>query len=175
MARFAEGTTIHAASTKSDVERAVAKFGGELTSFGWTPDGMTELVMFRWRGVFYRFAVDHPPKPDERGNPPDAKTLADIRDRELATRFRNPNNRMTWSQLRQKEIDRRWRVLLKLHLEPLFKIAIESEDSRVSDAVLMPFAMLPDNTTIAEEMTIRVREVYGDVPALPAFSGNVDK
>jgi hypothetical protein len=162
--RFAEGTTVTAAKSQASCRNLIERHGGDLFSTGWRSE-TTEFIGYRWKGRFYRFDIQHPPK-EREAQPPPAKDLSDPRDIELRQRYETSYS-LHWNQLCEKEVMRRWRVLHTLILEPLFKLALEEEGDDAMK-VFMAYALLPDGSTVGETMEPQLTIAYetGAMPAL---------
>jgi len=165
--RFAEGTTVPASKSQAECRNLIERHGGDLFSTGWRND-LTEFIGYRWHGRLYRFDIQHPPG-ERFSQPPAGQTFTDPRDIELNQRYQAGYSQ--WCHYCDREVMRRWRVLLKLILEPLFKLALE-EEGDTAERVFLAYAVLPDGSTVGERMEPQFTLAYetGKMPQLGAGS-----
>jgi hypothetical protein len=139
MSKYAEGTEVTAERSKAEIERLIARYGGDLISFGWRNE-RAAVVGFRWRERMIKFEVAMPdPKEFQR-------TGRNIR--------RNP------AQLKAAvdgETRRRWRVLL-IRLKVKFE-TVESE-WELFDEEFLPNMLLPDGKTVGQWMQPQLEQAY---------------
>jgi hypothetical protein len=161
--RFAEGTTVTAAKSQGECRALIERHGGDLFTSGWRNE-LTEFIGYRWQGRLYRFDLQHPPAERSEEAPPES-ALVDPRDIELRRRWFG--GYYDWPYYVEREIMRRWRVLLKLILEPLFKLALEDEGADATK-VFLAYAVLPDGSTVGETLEPQLTLAYetGKMPAL---------
>lgn len=157
MARFAEGTTVAAEKSRSEIERILARYGAN--AFGYLTDGDRAVIQFRAHDRFVRFNIPLPP-------------LSDFRlDRRSYARSATAQ-KAAWEQ----ETRRRWRALalaIKAKLE-----VVESEIATFEEEFAV-HTVLPDGSSVGEWLLPQVEQAYataqmpaGITLALPAPGGS---
>jgi hypothetical protein len=61
--RYAERTKVPVAQTRTEIERALARYGADAFGYGW--DGDRSVISFRAQGRYVRFAIQIPSSPQE--------------------------------------------------------------------------------------------------------------
>ncbi|MEN6370510.1 MAG: hypothetical protein ABFD64_00715 [Armatimonadota bacterium] len=150
--RYAEGTDVPVEKSRNEIEKILISRDADQRIFG--EDEQGARVMFRLHGRMYKFDIVYPSRSD-RSIACDSRGYALTKDR-VAARY-------------QKEIQRRWRVLL-ISLKARFEI-IDSEAATV-DQEFMAYTMLPDGSTVGEHIEPSIEYAYqtGQIPELlPRF------
>jgi hypothetical protein len=150
--RYAEGTDVPVDKSRFEIEKLLISRGADQRIFG--EDEQGARVMFRMHGRMYKFDIVYPSKSD-RSITYDSRGYALSKDR-VTARY-------------QKEIQRRWRVLL-ISLKARFEI-IDSEAATV-DQEFMAYTMLPDGSTVGDNIESCIEDAYqsGRMPELlPRF------
>lgn len=143
---YAEGTSVPADKSRSEIERTLKRYGADAFSYGF--DGAQAAIMFRAKGRMVRFVLPIPPAADF------ATT---------STGYRRTNAER--DSALEREIRRLWRALammVKAKLEAVQSGLVEFEEEFMANVVL------PDGTTFGQWAGPQIAEVYatGDMPAL---------
>lgn len=144
MARYADRTDTPIGRTKDEVERTVARYGGEQVSFVWL-DRDTEAVLFLLGGYRVMLRV-------ARLTEEEARAIPRASSREA---YRTADG----------EHRRRWRSLLlrlKARLEDI------ADEGMAVEEALLPYLMLPDNSTVGDRAIPQIREARrsGEMPEM---------
>lgn len=152
MSRYAENTSVSVASSKTEIERIVERWGASQFMSGWSAD--QALIAFSAKGRQVRFMLPMPAR-DERRFTHHSKGL---RTPEAATK--------EWEQACRQ----RWRALalvIKAKLE-----AVESGISVFEDEFLANI-VLPGGRTVSDEVRPAIAQAYDGgkmQPLLPDYS-----
>jgi hypothetical protein len=145
LTKYAEGTEVPVERSKAEIEKLIARYGGDLISFGWRSEQVAVLG-FRWRERLFKFDIKMP-------DPKDVQRTA-------------RNIQRTQAQVKaalDQETRRRWRVLL-IRLKVKFE-TVESEWELFEEEFL-PNMLLPDGKTVAHWMVPQLEQAYttGQMP-----------
>lgn len=144
--RYAENTSVSEAQSRVEVERTLKRYGCD--QFMYATEAQGSIITFRIEGRYYRLALPHPTPDDD------------------CVAFTPQGRERSPSQIQvelDKELRRRWRVFA-LYIKAMLE-ATETGIIRLEE-VLLPFALLPDNTTVADHALPSLDESYatGNAP-----------
>ncbi len=138
MSRYAEGTTTQVSTTQEEIRRTLKRYG--VTKSIFYEERGYGLLQFEAHGRQVRFTVEMPAFMDFG--------------RDAKGHLRGPE---TQRQAYEREERRRWRVLLLLLKGKLEVVADESVNF---DREFMGAIVLPDGSTVADNLEPRVDEAY---------------
>lgn len=154
--KYAAGTEVSVANSKTEIERTLTRFGAEAFAYGWSAERDVAQVMFEHSGRRIRFSL---PMPDRS-----AKAFTH-------TPTGQRRNEAAMRSAYDQEVKRRWRALLlviKAKLEAVATGIVSFEEEFLAHIVL------PAGQTVGEWVEPQLREVYGrgDMPALLPGAGD---
>jgi len=146
MAKYAEGTNVSIATSRTEIERTLYRYG--VTGFLYGEQGDRAAVAFELQGRRYRMELRYPP----------------------ISEFEYTSRNVRRSSTSQKtaydgELRRLWRglvMIIKAKLE-----AVESGVTTLEDELMM-HTVMPDNSTVSEWLSPQINEIYqsGRMPPL---------
>lgn len=154
--RYAEDTKVPVPRSREEFERLLERYGADQFVVGW--DALVWQVGFRHAGRLYRLRVARPNPADPAYQFSERRTPSGF-----VTRQRRTAEQVA-SVIDQEE-RRIWRVLVlvvKAKLE-VIDLGLESFET-----AFMPYALLPDGSTMAEWAEPQIQRAYetGRMPAL---------
>jgi hypothetical protein len=144
--RYAEGTSLQADRTRSEIERTLTRYGAEAFSYGW--EAGRAIIVFQAEGRRVRFDLEMPDVAEFSHTP------TGLRRTQSAAQ-----------DAREKAIRQRWRALLlivKAKLEAVAAGIVTFEEE------FLAFVMLPDGSKVSHWIGPHLEEVYatGQMPEL---------
>ncbi len=154
---YAEGTSVSAEKSKTDLKRTILKSGGEGYEAFERQDKAG--IQFKYNNRMLRFVVDFPGPDDRR-----------------FTRTPTGRSRSRDSAIQEHEAEqrRRWRALL-IVIKAKFEVV--SSGIATFEEEFLPYTVLPDGRTVAEHALPMVKQAYatGKIPGslimLPEVTG----
>jgi hypothetical protein len=136
MARYAQGTTVSVENSMSELRRVVIRYGGSNLTISEDDANQAAAVLFTIAGRWVRFIQRLP-------------------DRKLPHR----STSMRGGRSADPETRRRWRVLI---LKVKTRLEEYADGESTFEETLLPFAVLPDNRTVAEALGPELKAMYED-------------
>ncbi len=159
MPRYAESTSVPADRSRAEIERTLERYGADGFMYGWEDRGRRAVIAFRAAGRNIRFELEMP-DPDDRefSETPTGRSRS-----EKAART-------AWEQACRQ----RWRALA---LVVKAKLEAVSAGISVFDEEFMPWIVLPDGSTVGDQVLPRIEEAYlsGKMPKLLSAPGGGSK
>jgi hypothetical protein len=156
MAKYAARTEVPEHQSRTEIEKALTRFGATAFAYGWSADHSMAQIAFELAGRRLRFEIATPDRSEKRFT------------HDRAGRRRTETSmRAAYDQ----EIRRIWRSLLlviKAKLEAVATGIVSLEEEFLAHVVL------PDGSTVGQWVEPQLAELYGhgDMPALlPGSSG----
>ncbi|CAE14768.1 hypothetical protein NUH30_18710 [Leptospira sp. 85282-16] len=138
--KYAENTEVSSDRSKSEIEKTLRKYGAKEFVSGWNDN--QAMILFSMEGRKVKFLLPLPPKSDF------SKTETG--------RARKPNQ---IEEAYEQGIRQRWRALslaIKAKLEML-ECGIATFDEE-----FLPYIVMPNGSTVAEEVIPKVKQAYLD-------------
>lgn len=149
--RFADGTSTTVSTSRDEIGRTLDRYGCEARAIIEEADQI--VVMFKLDGWSLRVPVPIPPRPDARAK----------------HRSNGTPLTATW----EREVRRRWRVLLLL--KSGLEAALDTDAGVGVERASAAYLVLPDNSIVAETVLPVIREARDTgmmptriIPSLPA-------
>lgn len=141
MSRYARDTTVTPEKSRAEIEHTLTRYGADSFGYGW--DGDQAVISFRFDGRTVRFLLTMPDRNDRRFTHTEERQIQ--RDPEAAIK--------AWS----KACRQAWRALVLI-----VKAKLEAVESGIVtfDEEFLPYLVLPDGSTVAQQALPMVRQAY---------------
>lgn len=145
--KFAENTTVPYRRSMAELEKLMERFGADQFITGTSKDPPIHFVEFRLAGRVYRLDIKMPALDDYAWGPLGSRSAAQT------------------LRLQQKEINRRWRVLV--HVTKGILVGVDDGLWNFEEA-MQPFQLLPDGRTVRTALAEHIASFVasGSLPLL---------
>jgi len=145
---YAQSTTVSVDKSRAEIEKILTRYGAERFMYGWDHD--KAMIAFKAAGKNIRFVVPLPYK-DEYSKTPQGR-------RRKVTQV---------DQAFEQAVRQKWRALTLA-----VKAKLEAVQSGIAtfEQEFMPYILLPNGRTVAEEALPMIEEIYASgkqIPLLP--------
>jgi hypothetical protein len=137
--RYAHGTAVPVERSRGEVERLIAKYGGDRFVYGQPQDNLV-VVGFRMRERFVRMDLPLPERAEAKRTPTGKVRKSTVADQEF-----------------ERLVKQRWRALVLI-----IKAKLEAVESGVSsfDQEWLPYFVLPGGVTVYQKALPEIEAAY---------------